>query len=285
MIRGKSGGGVGIEEGFLRSTTRRAQIRRGEKSRVVPVGMTGLVRASTAGGGQGDVVDFGVGAPLGAAGDGDFELAGEIVKVRIAGEFFIERKDDGGDIRDFVGIDASEGASSDVARDITAGASGGQANGVQTFENIGNGFDRNPMELNVLTDGNVGEAVAIFGGKISDGANLIAVEEAIGNANANHEERSGAAFAAGAAEDAQAITLGVNAPGTKIGGEPFSGNGGVTLAGEGANFVKMVPGIFFELEALDALGFAFFEFGHLVRDPFCKPTGKSESRKSKFENR
>ena len=35
-------------------------------------------------GGEGDVVDFGVGAPVGAGGDGDFEFAWEIVEVGIA---------------------------------------------------------------------------------------------------------------------------------------------------------------------------------------------------------
>jgi len=38
----------------------------------------------TLGGYEGDVVDFGVGAPVGAGGDGDFEFAWEIVELGIA---------------------------------------------------------------------------------------------------------------------------------------------------------------------------------------------------------
>ena len=37
-------------------------------------------------GGEADVVDLGVGAPEGAAGDGDLEFAGEVVEVGVGGE-------------------------------------------------------------------------------------------------------------------------------------------------------------------------------------------------------
>ena len=40
-----------------------------------------------------DVVDFGVGAPVGAGGDGNFEFAGEIVEVGIAAKLFVEGGD------------------------------------------------------------------------------------------------------------------------------------------------------------------------------------------------
>lgn len=80
-----------MEEGFLRYATRRDKNRRGRKSRVAPVGMTviwqgrGDSMARAEGGGKGNVVDFGVGAPVGAGGDGDFEFAGEIVELGVAG--------------------------------------------------------------------------------------------------------------------------------------------------------------------------------------------------------
>src|SRR3974390_207181 len=46
-------------------------------------GMTGF-RFVTENGGEGDVVDFGVGAPVGAGGNGDLVFAGEIIELGIA---------------------------------------------------------------------------------------------------------------------------------------------------------------------------------------------------------
>jgi len=226
-----------------------------------------------ASGDEGDVVDFGIGAPVGAGGDGDFVFAWEIVELGIAGELFIERQDDWRYIGEFVGMNAGEGAAGDVARDVSTGASGAKANGIETVEDFGNGLDADPVELNVLADRDVCDAVAVFGGERGDGADLCAGEEPVGNADANHEEGSGLPFSAGTADHAEAVTLGVNAPGTEIGAQPFRGNGAVALTSEGADFVEMIPGISFALEALDALGFGFGCWRHKCSLTFANAAG------------
>lgn len=132
---------------------------------------------------------------------------------------------------------------------------------MELVEDFGEGFDADPVELNVLADGDVGYAIAMICGEIGDGADLLAGEEAVGNADTNHEEWDGEAFATFAADDALAVALGVDAPGTEIRGEPFGRNGGVALASEIADFVEMEPGVLLALEALDALGFGFFDRG------------------------
>src|SRR5208283_823334 len=261
------------EEGFLRSATRGAKSRRGRKSRVAAVGMTGkalngcrLEAGATKraeGGSEGDVVDFGIGAPVGAGGDGDFEFAREIVEIGIAGELLIDGESDGRDVGDFACVETGERAASDVAGDIAAGAGGAEADAVQLVEEVGEGFDADPVELDVLADGDVGNAIAVAIGEIGDGVELTAGEEAVGDAYAHHEEGNGATFTARAANDAEAVTLGVNAPGPEIGGEPFGRNGRVAAAGEIADGVEVQPGIHLALEALDALGLGFLEFGHV----------------------
>ncbi len=150
-------------------------------------------------------------------------------------------------------------AAGDVADYIAARASGGEADGFELLEKFGKRFDADPVELNILADGDIGYTVAVMGGEIGDGADLLAGEQAIGNANADHEERDGEAFASFAAGDTLAVALGVDAPRTEIGAEPFGRNGGMALASEIADFVEMEPGIFFALEAFDALGFGFFD--------------------------
>jgi hypothetical protein len=69
--------------------------------------------------------------------------------------------------------------------------------------------------------------------------------------------KNGVAF-----RDTVAVTLGVNAPAAEIRGQPLGRNGIVAEAGERANFVEMVPGVFFAFETLDALCFGFFGGGH-----------------------
>ena len=218
--------------------------------------------AGAARGGETDVVNFGIGAPVRAAGDGDFEFAREIVELWIAAELFIEREDKRGDIGDFVGVNAGERAAGDVSRDVTAGAGGAEADGVEAFKEIGKMFDGDPVELDVLANGDVGDAVAKLFGEIGDGAGLLAGEETVGDADANHEIGDGLPFPVLAAGYAGAVALSVNTPGAEIGAKPFGRDGAEALAGEFADFVEMLPGIFGAFEALDALGFGFFDFGH-----------------------
>lgn len=159
-------------------------------------------------------------------------------------------------------VDTSEWATSDVTNDVTTSAGGGEADGVELIEYFRDGFDAHPMELNILANGDVGDAIAVLGRKTGDGAELLAGEEAAGDADTHHEERSGLPFSARAADDAVAVALRVNAPSAEIGGEPFGRNGIVAETGELANFVEMVPSVFLAFETFDALGFGFLYSGH-----------------------
>jgi len=208
-------------------------------------------------GGEADVVDFGVGAPVGAGGDGDFIFAGKIIELRIAAEFAIESEHGVRDIGKFVSMDAGERAAGDIAGHVTAGTCGGKADGAKTIEDIGDGFDFDPVELDILANGDVGDSVAMFGGEIGDFVDLRRGEEAVGDADANHEVRHGLPFAACATHDALAVALGIDAPGTEVGGEPFGRNGRVAIASEGTKFVEVIPGVLGAFEALGALGFGF----------------------------
>jgi len=124
------------------------------------------------GGGQGDVVDFGIGAPFGAASDSDFEFAGKIVEVGITPEFLVESEGDGRDVGNFVRVESGEGAAGDVADDVAASASGAEADGCQSLEDFRERFDFEPVKLDILTNGDVGDAVAVFIGESGDGAEL-----------------------------------------------------------------------------------------------------------------
>ena len=113
-------------------------------------------------GGESDVVDFGIGAPDGAAGDGDFEFAWEIIEFGIAGEFLVESEDQRRGVDEFVRVHAGKRAAGDIAGDVAAGARGRKTDRPEFFEDVGDGLDRHPVELDILADGNVCDTVAVF---------------------------------------------------------------------------------------------------------------------------
>jgi hypothetical protein len=66
----------------------------------------GLSGATSSRGGETDVIDFGIRAPVAASGDGDFKFAREIVKLGIAAEFAVDLQRERGGINYFVAIEA-----------------------------------------------------------------------------------------------------------------------------------------------------------------------------------
>ena len=86
-------------------------------------------------------------------------------------------------------------------------------------------------------------------------------EEAVGQADAHHEELGGFAFAGGASGDAEAVALGVDAPPLEVEAGPLGEDGVAALAGELADLIPGVPGVFGELEALGLLGFVSLTTG------------------------
>ncbi len=216
--------------------------------------------AMTGGSGEADVVDFRIGAPVAAAGDGNFKFAREIVKLGVAAELAVDFQRERRCVDNFLAVEPRERAAGNVAGHVAAGSGSGEARFPESLQEVGQRLDGDPMQLNILAHGDVRDAAAVFFREARDGADLFAAQEAVGNANTHHEKRQGLAFAVFAAGHAEAVALGVNAPGTEIGAGPFRGDGIETVAGELLNLVEMVPGVLGALEALDALGLGFHRF-------------------------
>ena len=217
-----------------------------------------------------DVVDLGDAAPRGAAGDGDFEFARQVVELGVAAELAVDLQGQGRGIAEFVRVETGDRAAGDVPGDVAARADGGQARAPQRFDDVWKRLDGDPVQLNILADGNVGNTASVAFGEIGDRARLLAGEQAVGNANAHHKKRHGPAFAVFAANYADSVALGVNAPGTKVRAKPFRRNGTMALAGEFLDFVEMLPGVLFAFQPLDALCFGFFDLSHLRFLPALK---------------
>jgi len=212
---------------------------------------------SVADGGDGDVVNFRVAAPDGAAGDGDFELAGEVVELGVAVELAGDGEGERGSVDELVGVEAGDGAAGDVADDVAAGSHGGEAGGLEGLDDDGQGLDGEPVELNGLAGGDVGEVAGVIDGEMAEGAELGGGEDAVGDGDTHHEVVGGEAFAAFAAGDAGSVALGVDAPPLEVEAGPLGEDGFAAFGGEAADVVPGLPGVLFELEALGALGFCF----------------------------
>jgi hypothetical protein len=112
--------------------------------------------------------------------------------------------------------------------------------------------------LEILADGDVGDAAGVIFREIGEYANLLATQKTVGDADADHEKFGGLAFAVRATQNAGAVALCVYAPGTEIGAEPFGWDGITAVARKFADFVEVVPRELFAFQAFDALGFRFF---------------------------
>ena len=196
-----------------------------------------------------------------ASGDRNLEFARQVVELGVSRQqprgFEHQRRG----IADFVGIDARNRAAGDVADDIAARSGRIQAHLPEAIEHLRQRFDGDPMQLNILTDGEVGDSVGVKAGEVGDGSKLAGGHDAIGNSDSHHEALERAAFAALPAGYTGAVALRVNAPPAEIGANPFGRDGTETLARETANFVQALPGVLGALETLDALRFRFFSCG------------------------
>ena len=101
--------------------------------------------------------------------------------------------------------------------------------------------DGEPVELDVLAGGDVGEVAGVLLGELADDAGLVRGEQAVGHADAHHEEFGGLAFAVGAAGDAEAVALGVDAPPLEVEIGPLGGDGVAAALGRTRGLRPMPP--------------------------------------------
>src|SRR5258708_20197232 len=128
-------------------------------------------------------------------------------------------------------IDSGDGASGNVAGDVAAGSDRAQTALLQGLEHFRQSLDGDPMQLNVLPDGEVCHAPAILLRQLRNGSQLARVEQAIRDSYSEHEIGQRLALAALAGNYACAVSLGVESPPAKIRAQPFSRTLPVSLVG------------------------------------------------------
>src|SRR6185312_17157564 len=108
----------------------------------------------------------------------DLELAGQVVEGVVAAQLAGDLEGEWRGVDQLVVGDAGQRASGDVADDIAAGANVGQARGVQGFHDVRQGLDGEPVVLDVLADGDVGEVIRVAAGNVAEDADLVSAEDA-----------------------------------------------------------------------------------------------------------
>src|SRR6266567_1855910 len=207
---------------------------------------------------QSNIVDLGIRAPVGAAGGRNLEFARQVVELRIRRQKVGDFPRDGGGVDELVSGDPGQWTPSDIAHHVAAGAFGGEADLVQCIDHLGQRLNGEPVQLDVLSRGDVGQVAAMLAGNAANLPQLVRGEDTVGNADAQHEVFGGQALAALAAGGAHAIALGVHAPPLEVERSPLRQHRGAALPGKLAHLVKGLPRILFAFQALAALRFGLF---------------------------
>ena len=141
-----------------------------------------------------------------------------------------------------------------------------------------NRLDGEPVKLNILADGEIGAAARVTLGNTGDRAQLVGTENAVGDANAEHEVVGRFSLAAFAAHGADAVTLRVNTPPAEVDAGPLGQHRGAAFARELANFVERLPRVLRLLEAFDALRLGFLSVAEPPNDSSTFSPEKQKTR-------
>ena len=125
---------------------------------------------------------------MGARRDRDLELAREVSVVGIAVEETGRLAEDGRGVECLRRVQPRDGAAGDVAHRVTAGARLVEADGGQPGEHLGHVPQLEPVELDVLSGGDLGIVPAQLDRQPCDGAKLRRRQQSAGRLDPQHEE-------------------------------------------------------------------------------------------------
>src|SRR5439155_26433595 len=136
---------------------------------------------------EGDVVDLVDSALRRAAADRGLELARQVGERGVADVLLA----DGGDLRrpvdDLDRVDAGQRAAEDHPRGVAAGLGGGQANRLERLPDVRDVLDLDPVQLDVLSVGDVRGAAGVQARDVADDAQLVVGQLAAVDADPQHE--------------------------------------------------------------------------------------------------
>src|SRR5208282_775493 len=207
--------------------------------------------------GQPNIVDLRIRAPHPAPGNRNLEFSGKVVEVAIPRQhsrcFQRQRRS----ITNFVRVHSRDRTAGDISCDIAASARRVQSHAPQRLEQFRKRLDRDPVQLNVLPYGDVGNSMSVAAGEVGNGSELFGTQQTVGNPDSHHEALQSPAFPTLSAGYARPIALRVHAPPAKVGPNPLWRNGLKPFTREAPYLLQTVPWILAALKALDPLCLGF----------------------------
>src|SRR5919106_2395141 len=136
---------------------------------------------------EGEVVNLVLAALVGAARDRDLVLAGQVRELQVARELGVGLQKDFRCVDHLGSIHPRKGTSEDIPGSISACLGRGEADSLELAPYLGHVLDADPVELDVLAVGDIGEVAAESLRQAPDHRRLLARQLTSGDANAEHE--------------------------------------------------------------------------------------------------
>ena len=133
-----------------------------------------------------DVVEHGLAAVGGAAGEVDLELPGQALHQRVAQEVLVGGLGPGGDVEHLVGAGAGEVAALDVAVGVAAGLAARHADDGEVAHDVGDLLQLDEVELDVLAGRDVAPAPAVGVGDVGHHVQLRRGHLPVGDLDPDH---------------------------------------------------------------------------------------------------
>src|SRR5258708_38276686 len=111
--------------------------------------------------GQANIVDLRIRAPHAATRDRNLEFSGEVIEVVIPTQHSRRLERQRRSVATHVRVHSRDRATGNIACDIAAGTHRVQSDSRERFEYIWKGLDRDPVQLDVLADGDIGNSVSV----------------------------------------------------------------------------------------------------------------------------
>ena len=146
-------------------------------------------------------------------------------------------------IDQFLMVDACQRTTRYVAHHVAASALRREADCVQRIHHFGQRLNRQPVQLNILTNGNVGQVARILPRDPADRSQLARRDDSVRDADAHHEIVRNKSLTTLAAGGAHAVSLRVDSPPFEVRASPLRDDAGASLACKGPHLVKCFPGI------------------------------------------
>ncbi len=170
---------------------------------------------------EGDVVDLRIRAPRRATRRRHLEFARQIIELGIRDQCVRHFAGKRRSVDDLVVRDTREWAACHIADHIAACSFGRESNPVESIHDLRNRLDGEPVELNVLSSGDVCQVARVGPRDVGDHTKLRCGDDPVGHPDAHHEVVAGQPFATLAADRPHSVALRVDAPPFEVSAGPL----------------------------------------------------------------